>query len=1093
VIVTPERSRAEPRGEVTYPIQPGKIQAPALRDETLARMRLLDWLDVRIHSRVVFVIADAGYGKTTLLADFSRRTRLRTIWYRIDEDDRDWVGFLAHLVSAGREFEPDFAPRTAAILRSLDPGGPTREDAIETFLEELPSITADGAVLIFDDFHLAEEVADIRLIAREIVARGPERLTIVFASRRAPSVPVAKLRSLGELAELGITDLRFSDAEMEQLFRETYGRPLEPDVLSELAHRTEGWAASLTLVQAALRERTPAETRSFVRGLSGARDELHDYLAEEVVGELPEVQQQFLMRTSILQRVTPELAQVATGLAAVEVQSMVTEAERLGMLGRRAKGRSMEQRYHPLVREFLEDRLRREVGASGVGELHLAVARWAEPSDWRTAAYHYSVSELWPDLQRVLESHLQTIVASGAFAVAADYVRKFPEPPRSAAVEVVSSRKASVEGDIERVISHAERASAIDPNNDAVISNLLTSKFLSGELDGALEMAEALATSAQSALMREIGRATVIMLNASIDFDLVAAATTFEDLANRCHADGLDHFEGVGWLNAAITHRVRGSLALSYTCASRAVDALSASSSGAELASAVFAKAIALALGGDLTASRNLFFSTGGSLRHALRAEFLVELADVEALVGDDLEATRLLAEVDDAVRHSLAPVQAMVEVMLDVRRGNWREASERLATLPPSLASSSVGNQSRIRATRALVFGLMQAEEASKEARAAVAFAERQHAGMWRELATLALAGCSRQLATAVIALPSSLNCVLSFAAELIVSQLQTLDEPAMRVIRDEAELRPQRWLTAIRRQATDVAGGSRMQAARLLDDIGALEDVALLRAIAREPRQSGRDRLLGKALARRLAPHVLVEDLGRLTIRIGSEIVSGSSIRRKVLALLCYLLTRPQFSATREEVMEAMWPDMDPAAAVNSLNQSVYFLRRVFEPEYREETTAGYIHQDSDVLWLDTDLIESRSSRCASLLAEWDRSHAASTARLLSQEYMGRFALDFSYEDWSVDFREWLHVAYLRTIEAQIKHDVDEGDFDAGVSLTRRALEIDPRHEELELSFLRLLRGAGAHSAAAEQYARYANVLRGDLGVEPPSLDSL
>ena len=1093
VIVTPERSRAEPRGEVTYPIQPGKIQAPALRDETLARTRLLDWLDVRIHSRVVFVIADAGYGKTTLLADFSRRTRLRTIWYRIDEDDRDWVGFLAHLVSAGREFEPDFAPRTAAILRSLEPGGPTREDAIETFLEELSAITADGAALIFDDFHLAEEVADIRLIAREIVARGPERLTIVFASRRAPSIPVAKLRSLGELAELGIADLRFSDTEMEQLFRETYGRPLEPDVLSELAHRTEGWAASLTLVQAALRERSPAETRSFVRGLSGARDELHDYLAEEVVGELPEVQRQFLMQTSILQRVTPELAQVATGLAAVEVQSMVTEAERLGMLGRRAKGRSTEQRYHPLVREFLEDRLRREVGALGVDELHLAVARWAEPTDWRTAAHHYSVSELWPDLQRVLESHLQTIVASGAFAVAADYVRKFPEPPRSAAVEVVSSRKASVEGDIERVISHAERAAAIDPSNDAVISNLLTSKFLSGELDGALEMAEALARSAKSSLMRDIGRASVIAIRASIDYDLAAAAATFEELADQCHKDGLDHFEGVSWLNAALMHRVRGYLALSYTCASRAVDVLSASSSGAELASAVFAKATVVALGGDLTTSRAMYFSKGSSLRHASRAEFLVELADVESLVGDDLEASRLLNELDESVRHSLEPVKMLVELLLEVRRGNSGVAYERVATLPPLFASSHAGQQSRLRATRALVFSLHNPSNGREEARAAVAFAERQHAGMWRELASLALAGCTRQLATAIISLPSSLNCVLSFAAELIVSQLQTLDEPAIRVIRDEAELRPQRWLPALRRSATDVESATRMQAARLLDEIGAVEDVALLRAIAREPRQSGRDRVLGKALARRLAPHVLVEDLGRVMIRIGPEVVAGSSVRRKILALLCYLLTRPQFSATREEVMEAMWPDMDPAAAVNSLNQSVYFLRRVFEPEYNEETTAGYVHQDSDVLWLDTDLIESRSSRCASLLADWDRSQTPSTARSLSQEYKGKFALDFSYEDWSVDFREWLHVAYLRSIEAQTKRDIDEGDFDAGVALTRRALEIDPRHEELELSFLRLLRSAGAHSAAAEQYTRYANVLRGDLGVEPPSLDSL
>src|SRR5437879_7025974 len=106
---TPARVRVDSGDGVSgYPIQPGKVQAPALRDETLARTRLLDWLDVKIHSRVVFVIGDAGYGKTTLLADFTRRTRLRTLWYRIDEEDRDWVGFLSHLVAAGREHDPGF-------------------------------------------------------------------------------------------------------------------------------------------------------------------------------------------------------------------------------------------------------------------------------------------------------------------------------------------------------------------------------------------------------------------------------------------------------------------------------------------------------------------------------------------------------------------------------------------------------------------------------------------------------------------------------------------------------------------------------------------------------------------------------------------------------------------------------------------------------------------------------------------------------------------------------------------------------------------------------------------------------------------------
>jgi len=423
----PDRVRAERGAGVSYPIQPGKVQAPALRDETLARTRLLDWLDAKIHSRVIFVIADAGYGKTTLLADFSRRTRMRTVWYRIDEDDRDWVGFLSHLIAAGREHDAEFAPRTAAMLRSLEPGGTTRDDAIAVFLAELPSIASEGAALIFDDFHLADEVGDVRLIAREIVARAPDRLSIVFASRRLPPVPVSKLRTVGEVAELGIGDLRFSDSELEQLFRETYGRPLEPDVLTELAKRTEGWAASLTLVQAALRERSPAETRSFIRGLSGARDELHDYLAEEVVGDLPQIHQQFLMRTSVLQIVTPELAQVAADLPAIEVQSLILESERLGLLGRRPNRRSTAQRYHPLVREFLGDRLRREIGSASVDELHVSVARWAETTDWRTAAHHFAAARRWPDLQRVLDTHVETIIASGAFAAAAGLMRELPD------------------------------------------------------------------------------------------------------------------------------------------------------------------------------------------------------------------------------------------------------------------------------------------------------------------------------------------------------------------------------------------------------------------------------------------------------------------------------------------------------------------------------------------------------------------------------------------------------------------------------------------------------------------------------------------
>ncbi|HET7168873.1 MAG TPA: hypothetical protein VFI69_06685, partial [Candidatus Limnocylindrales bacterium] len=357
-LAPPPRSAPLPDERTGYPIQIAKVQRPALRDETLERPRLLDWLRAKIHGRVVLLLADAGYGKTTLLADFSRRTRMRTLWYRLDEDDRDWSTLIHYLVAAGREHDPGFAPLTAGLLAEIGVGGPTREQVVGTFLGELPSIVVGGAVLVLDDFHLVDDAVDVRYLARELLARAPERLTIVFASRRAPTVPLSKLRAVGEVAELGTDDLRFDAAETAQLFTETYGRRLDPDVLADLAVRTEGWIASLQLVQAALRDRSPAEIRRFVRSLNGADRDLYDYLAEEVVGDLPEELQRFLMETSILQVVTPELAEVVSGREAADVARLTASAERLTLLSRLSGAPRTHQRYHPLVRGFLEARFR---------------------------------------------------------------------------------------------------------------------------------------------------------------------------------------------------------------------------------------------------------------------------------------------------------------------------------------------------------------------------------------------------------------------------------------------------------------------------------------------------------------------------------------------------------------------------------------------------------------------------------------------------------------------------------------------------------------------------------------------------------------
>ena len=122
-----------------------------------------------------------------------------------------------------------------------------------------------------------------------------------------------------------------------------------------------------------------------------------------------------------------------------------------------------------------------------------------------------------------------------------------------------------------------------------------------------------------------------------------------------------------------------------------------------------------------------------------------------------------------------------------------------------------------------------------------------------------------------------------------------------------------------------------------------------------------------------------------------VGAARDRGVDVRRKVLALLCLLLSKPRFASTREEVARRLWPDQDPGSALNSLNQTVYFLRRVFEPDYRDETSPRYVGQDGETIWLDPDLVDSRSRRCADLIRAMPGDPTPDGALALAQRVPG------------------------------------------------------------------------------------------------------
>jgi ATP/maltotriose-dependent transcriptional regulator MalT/DNA-binding SARP family transcriptional activator len=1077
-----------------YPVQITKVQAPPLRDETLARDRLLEWLSVKIHRRAVLILAEAGYGKTTLLADFTRRTRVRVLWYRLDAGDRDWVGFLAYLVAAIRLHLPNFGGGTTSLLRETATSAPPREVVVDTFVRELGELASDATALVFDDFHLVDDSPDVRYVVRELLARGPERLTLVFASRREPPLRLARLRALGEVAALGTDDLRFDADETERLFRETYEMRLEPSLVAELTRRTEGWAASLQLVRTAIHDRDPTQVRAFISSLSGAEGHLYDYLAEEVVGDLDPELQAFLMRSSLLETVDLPLGTVAAGVAEADAARWIDEGERLGLLGKGGPNTRHVARAHPLVRDFLQARLERAIGVDQVRDIHHRIAAAAERIDWQTAARHHLAAGDADSAERVLTGAVESILATGAYAAAEALASGLPsgELPGSAGL-VIRSRLAQQRASTDEGLELAERAWSSDPTSTAALLNLVTARSLAGDVVGALDAGRKLERSGRTGLA-EIGRVYRRTLETSVEGSVEDAERDVQSLAASLRSRQQPHFLGVALLNQSHLLNAMGEYARALASAEEAIARLASTSGGVELISARLARATSLAYLARIDEARREAAVATKSAPLGQAIELAIEIGQFEALVGESELGMPLLDQVRDKIRPDTdTGEQALLtRILLATRAGDLDQAMRDASRFSHGAPRSTVAFEARRLIVKALV-GHFTGAPSPESVRLAIGLASAQGARLWHRVAVLlqSLGQMQRDPSEDVRLAAEADATVLSILAEVALQRMPDLDGLASAAVRAEAERMPWRWRGPARQLLTSGSIEQRLAAGRLLELIGVPGDIGVLRAASRaipDPRAAA----LGIALSRRLAAPVVIEDLGRLRVTVGERIVDGSDVRRKVLALLSYLVTRPRFAATREEVVESLWPDQDPASALNSLNQTVYFLRRVIEPSYREDLSPGYVMQDSEMVWMDVELVSARSRRCFDLVESIGAGTRPDAVIALANEYRGRFALDFAYEDWTSAYRDSLHSAYLRVVELAVRDDIDGGRFARGIYLAERATEVDPDAEEIHLALVHLYRLSGAHAAAAEKYGQYSAVMKG-LGLDPVPLSEI
>jgi LuxR family transcriptional regulator, maltose regulon positive regulatory protein len=451
----------EPAAGLPFDIVEAKIHAPAPAAGAVSRTALVNRLRADLTSRAVSIVAPAGYGKTTLLAQWAARDDRRFAWISLDRRDNDPVVLLRHVAAALDEL----APLDARVLNALASPKPAPWDSIVPRLASAVA-ASERQVLVFDDTHVLSDDDSIEILS--VLAEHVPNGSAIVVSTRVECPLAVRLRVGGGLLELGPDDLALTRREGELVLRAA-GLELSDDACDDLYEKTEGWAGALQL--AALAARRPgaapgdsAEASAF----AGDHRYVTAYIRAEYLSGLTEERLAFLRRTSLLERMSGPLCDAVLGRKHSARELEAIRSANLFLVPLDARGEWY--RYHHLFRDLLRRELS-ENDADLVPELARRAGDWFEQHGDPESALDFALAAGDTDrAARILASIALPAACNGRSATAAGWLSRFDDAKlleRYPAVALQGARIHVMRGATlvaERWLAAAERSAVADPS-----------------------------------------------------------------------------------------------------------------------------------------------------------------------------------------------------------------------------------------------------------------------------------------------------------------------------------------------------------------------------------------------------------------------------------------------------------------------------------------------------------------------------------------------------------------------------------------------------------------------------------------------------
>ena len=1104
-----------------------KLQRPNLEASVLERPALLAELAAHAGRPLTLLTADAGWGKTTLAADFVRRAHRPVVWYALQSSDSDLRVFGLHLLAGFRQEAPRFGAACARLLDDPRPIGRGAEMLAEVFAQALGELKGPPRLLVLDDFHAVAGAAEVVTFVDALLRVLPAGVRLLLTSRTVPPLALERMRVRGEVFELDAARLRLAREEIAALALARLGRAVEPAELERLEDATAGWPTAVRLVLEALRREPERPFASVVAELRVPEVELRAFFAAEVYRRLEPAARELLEHTAVFERFDAPLA--AALARQRDARGPLDALARRGLLRSFGAGAGATYEWNGPVRAFVRDELTAREGAEGMrareaaaadvlrgrGEPERALRHLLAAGDGDGAAA--LLRELAPRLLR--EGRASTLLAYfeavPVAAIAGDAalllaradahaaLGRWDEAERDYGIVLEDSRRGggragecrallglgkvlNLRGRHEQVLGMSERGLALADR----LPLELHARLLQMKASAHFYLGQYRAAIALLGRVREL-------LPAGADPELVVP--TLHNLAIAYASQGrfreasesfraaLAQVRGTSspraplyLSNLAFLLLEMGELAEARRAAEEGLQAAQRFSNRAQEATCLEAVAESLAQGGDLD----------GALAALRRAEELHDQLRMEVISADLLAARgrifcargqygRALEFLTQAVERAStrpdAPRQAAFRAQLawcELRAARPHAARRRLAELLPAVDQGE-NDDERMRvhywlAEAMLAIGERRGVEAHLQA-ALRLVREHGYAHFLRQRAREDPAPVREAMARGIEV--ETCAAALAEAGDAAEEALLALAESAPVAVAEAA-------LGALAESGGEAALARLPAVARRRRSLQAPVR-ATLRGIAARGRRVAAAGTNGSA-----PPRLVVFGPPRLELD-GRALPPSAWRAQRAFHLLLLLALRPR-GATRDELMETFWPGRQAAAGRRNFHPTLSYVRSVLPrgaapPLLRE----GEVYRlnpayavSCDAWEWESELERARRERGAS-----ERLAALERAVALAE----RPPLEGVYGAWAEEVqRRWRDRQETTRIEAgRLRQQA--GDAERALEHFRRAVELDEFRETTYVSLIECLMALGNRGAALAEYDRLRARLRRELAVDP------